>query len=441
MAAFAGRRKARKLPDDGVRNGWYDTLPVPPEARRVRGTVSCDWAVIGAGVCGLAVARRLGELRPDASIAVIEAMRVGYGTSGRNAGFMLSHHSHGGIKHIEVGRRNDRLFFTGYRYLREIVEQHQIRCDWSDWGQIYVAAADEGAAHLDAVAEGFAALNVPTRQVDRDGLQEITGTRFYRRGVRLQGTALVQPAAMMRGLGATLPENVTLYEDSPVTELRSHDGFRLLCPEGEVAAGKLILANHVFAEELGFARHRVVPIATFASLTRPLTEEEKAHVGSEGQFGLLPASPNGSTVRLTLDGRILMRNTLSYARQKRFATDLIAKVESHHRASLRQRWPALADVAFIATWGSIMGFTRNEGGIFGEIADGLYAVLTTDAAPMTRGTASGKLLAEQICGIDSEELSLLQSVPKAALLPPDPILKFVAERRIAKFEASDAEER
>lgn len=441
MAAFAGTRKARKLPDDGARNGWYDTLPPPPEALRVRGTVTCDWAVIGAGACGLAVARRLAELRPDDSVAVIEAMRVGYGTSGRNAGFMLSHHSHGGIKHLEVGRRDDQLFAAGHAYLRDIVETHQIRCDWSDWGQIYVAAAAAGERHLDAVAQGFEALDVPIKQLDRDRLEEITGTRFYSRGVRLRGAALVQPAAMMRGLGATLPANVALYEASPVTELRADDGFRLICPEGEVAAGKLILANHVFAEELGFARHRVIPIATFASLTRPLTDDEKRHVGSEGQFGLLPASPNGSTTRLTLDGRILMRNTLSYARRKRFDPDLIAKVENHHRASLRQRWPALADVGFIATWGGIMGFTRNAGGIFGEIGDGLYAVLTTDAAPMTRGTATGKLLAEQISGIDSAELRILQAVPKAALLPPDPILRFVAERRIRKFESTEAAER
>ena len=441
MAAFAGTRKARKLPEDGVRNGWYETLPPPPEARSVQGTVGCDWAVIGAGICGLAVARRLAELRPDDSVTVIEAMRVGNGASGRNAGFMLSRHSPGRIKDFEVLRRNDRLSSAGYAYLREIVEQHQIRCDWSDWGQIYVSAAEEGAVHLDAVEKGFEDLDVPFSRVDRDGLEEITGTRFYSGGVRLRGSALVQPAAMMRGLGANLPANVALYEESPVVELRAEDGFRLICPEGEVAAGKLILANHVFAEELGFARHRVVPIATFASLTRPLANDEKGHVGAEGQFGLLPASPNGSTVRLTLDGRILIRNTLTYARQKRFGPKLIAKVESHHRDSLRRRWPALANVEVIATWGGIMGFTRNEGGIFGEIGEGLYAVLTTDAAPMTRGNAAGKFLAEQISGIDSEELRILQSIPKAALLPPDPILRFVAERRIRKFETSEAAER
>ena len=50
-------------------------------------------------------------------------------------------------------------------------------------------------------------------------------------------------------------------------------------------------------------------------------------------------------------------------------------------------------------------------------------------------------MAEQISGVDSEELRILQSVPKAALLPPDPILRFVTERRIRRFEASEAAER
>ena len=89
---FSRSRRARKLPDDGPRNGWYETLPPPPPARRVEGAVKADFAVIGAGTCGCAVARRLAELRPDDAIVLVEATRVGYGTSGRNAGFMLDHH-------------------------------------------------------------------------------------------------------------------------------------------------------------------------------------------------------------------------------------------------------------------------------------------------------------------------------------------------------------
>jgi glycine/D-amino acid oxidase-like deaminating enzyme len=432
---------ARKLPNDGVRNGWYETLPPPAEARRVTSTVTADWAVLGAGACGLAAARRLGVLRPDDTVAVVDAMRVGYGNSGRNAGFMLSHHSHGGIKNLDVARQADRLFGCGYNYLREIVETHQIRCDWSDWGQIYVSASREGDAHLDAVADGFDALAVPQDRMDRDELEAVTGSRFYTGGVHVKGAALVQPAAMMRGLGATLPANVALYEDSPVTELRTNGEFRLICPDGEIVAKQLILTNHVFAEEMGFKRYRVVPLGLFASLTRPLTADERGHIGNGEQFGLLPASPNGSTVRLTVDGRILMRNTFIYARDKQFGADLIANAATNHRASIAKRWPALDGVDLTATWGGIMAMTRNEGRVFGEIAPGLHIVLTTDAAPMTRGTACGKLMAEKLCGIDSEELRFAEMIPDAAILPPDPVLRFVANRRLNKIERTEPAER
>ena len=47
----------------------------------MRGKVRSDWAVIGGGTIELAAARQLAELRPDDSVAVIEAGRAGHGTS------------------------------------------------------------------------------------------------------------------------------------------------------------------------------------------------------------------------------------------------------------------------------------------------------------------------------------------------------------------------
>ncbi len=82
---------------------------------------------------------------------------------------------------------------------------------------------------------------------------------------------------------------------------------------------------------MGFKKHQVVPIASCGTLTRQLTHDEKKHVGGDGEFGLLPASPNGSTVWLTADGHILVRNTLCYTRSTRFEDDLIAEMERRHR--------------------------------------------------------------------------------------------------------------
>jgi glycine/D-amino acid oxidase-like deaminating enzyme len=436
---MARHHKASQVPDDGPGNGWYDTLPAPDPAHRLIGEQSADWAVLGAGAVGLAFARRIAELRPDDRISIVDASRVGFGTSGRNAGFMMNAHTHARVKNVDARSRENRLCAYGLELLRHLVESHQIRCDWSECGRIYVAASPQGNAALDLISRGYQNMGEPVRPLDHEEMATLTGSEFYSRGLHAPSSALVQPAALMRGLAATLPDNVTLYEDSPVTAIRRDQKFTLVTPAGELRATKLTLANAVFAEDLGFVRHRIVPMALFASLTRPLTDEQRRGMGVE-EFGLLPASQNGATVRLTRDGRIFLRNTLAYGRRKAFDPDDIARARDNHLAAIAKRWPALAGIALAGTWRGIMGFTRNEGVVFGELGAGLYAALSADVSPMTRGAAAGKLLAEMACGIDSEELAVLQSLPRAAWLPPDPILRFATEHRIRKLERSDSQE-
>jgi len=119
---FSRAKKTKKPPGDDATTGLYGSLP-PPAARVADEQMAIDFAVIGAGTCGNAVPRRLGELRPDKRVAMVEATRLGYGTSGRDAGFMLDHHSHGGMHHLEAVKKNNRLITAGTAYLRESVQQ------------------------------------------------------------------------------------------------------------------------------------------------------------------------------------------------------------------------------------------------------------------------------------------------------------------------------
>ena len=71
--------------------------------------------------------------------------------------------------------------------------------------------------------------------------------------------------------------------------------------------------------------------------------------------------------------------------------------------------------------------------MFGALGEGLYVLMPTDTAPMTRGTVMGTCLAEQIGGVDSEPLRILNSLPDAAWVPPDFLLRWFTERQISKF--------
>ena len=73
------------------------------------------------------------------------------------------------------------------------------------------------------------------------------GTGFYQRGLYTPGNALVNPAAMMRGLARNLPHNVELFEESPVVGFEPRDnGYAIETRNGSVIADRLVLAAGVF---------------------------------------------------------------------------------------------------------------------------------------------------------------------------------------------------
>src|SRR5699024_3524391 len=223
MVADVGRATCRehvvhfdRLPHDSSGCGWYDVLPARPEPIRVYGEQAADWVVLGAGLTGLAAARQLAMLRPQARIALVDAQRVGYGASGRNSGFMidLPHNlnSRGYIGEAQGDQRIIRRNRAAIAFMREIVHTHGIDCDWDEQGKIHAAATRRGASALAEFARGLDALNEPYTKLTAADIERITGSSYYLGGMHTPGTVLVQPAKLVRGLARTLPDNVRVYE-------------------------------------------------------------------------------------------------------------------------------------------------------------------------------------------------------------------------------------
>jgi hypothetical protein len=69
---------------------WFDSLESLPEPEKPSSLPrATDVAIIGAGFTGLWTAYYLKQRRPDLSIAIFEAVTVGYGASGRNGGWCM----------------------------------------------------------------------------------------------------------------------------------------------------------------------------------------------------------------------------------------------------------------------------------------------------------------------------------------------------------------
>jgi glycine/D-amino acid oxidase-like deaminating enzyme len=208
-----------RLPSDDDTCGWVRTLaPRNRPIRRLCGRMSADWVVIGAGYTGLAAARRLSAHFPQQSIVVVDAQRAGESAAGRNSGFAVeispSPNKITGPAEQAYGR-SYRLNMLGLSILREQVREHAIACDWREIGKYQSAAETHHFDRLDTFASHLAELGIPHAILDRDALAARLGTRHYGRAVHTQQTALVQPAALARGLAVALTKDVARCVESP----------------------------------------------------------------------------------------------------------------------------------------------------------------------------------------------------------------------------------
>ncbi|SDL49984.1 Glycine/D-amino acid oxidase [Modicisalibacter muralis] len=423
------------LPRDDNCNGWYQLLDAPAPARRLNTRETADWLVIGAGFTGLAAARRVAELRPGERVVLLEALRVGQGASGRNTGFVIDLPHKRDLEGDDLPRKQKLLSLNraAVSDLKTLTQRHDIDCGWSLAGKYQGAVGERGLKYLDHYEALLRDFDYPYRRLERDELAPILGTRHYAAAIYTANTALMQPAALVRGLGETLPDNAGLYEHSPVVSLtRSGGQWCATTSEGEVRATHLLLGSNIYSQEFGFLKHRMLPVMTFASMTRALTIEEMARFSAAPHhFGLTPADHAGTTVRLTPDRRLIIRNQYRFV--PRYHDDLAERnrIRQGHRDSFEARYPDLAHVPFEATWGGACGLSRNYTAFFGKVGDNAWMSGVHQSVGAARGTISGKLLAELATGQDSAQLSDMLAVSgKPARNPPEPFLSLGVKARM-----------
>ncbi len=414
------------LPNSLRDNGWFETLTEVPPAAPLLGPTEADVVVVGAGFTGLAAARRLGELRPDAHILLLEAGRIGNSAAGRSSGFGIDHahniRSEGFADSAEFEKQQIALNRAGLAYLEEAVTTHEIDCDWSWTGKTHAACTDRGAKDLQHFAATLDRIDEPYELLDADAMVDRLGIDHYHRGLHTPGTALMQPAALCRGLATNLPANVTVHEETPVTWLDAGPPHELWTDGGSVRTPELLLATNGFLAGFGFYRRHLIPVVTWGSMTRPLTDDESASIGGQRTWGVIPAAPSGTTVRRLADGRILVRNVYSYSRHSLAGGRRRQRAGRSHRKAFEARFPGLTDVEFEYTWGGPLSMARNGEPVFGTLAAGIAAAGVHNGTGLSRGAICGKLIAEMMCGEGSDLLDAMLGRGRPNRNVPDPVL-------------------
>lgn len=407
--------------------GWYAILPEQAPAKRLKDDQVADWIVVGAGVTGLAAARRLGEMDPEARVVMIEGYRIGYGASARNSGFIIDTPHLSEKLSAEENICISRLVVAGLKELKGHVWKYGIECEWSPRGHLTAFVEPKRVANLRETARTLKASNEEYEWLDKDALARVVGTRHYHAAVLTPRTVLVNPSAMCRGLGENMPDNVEIFEETPVRRIRAGSPVRIDCAEGSVSAKNVLLTTNAFITKLDYLKRDVFPLIECASLSRELTDQEREGMGGERDWGVT----GYATLRRTLSNRILVRHGTFYSGDFRIHRDMKSRLRASHIEGVRRRFPKLDKLEFDHTWAGVFCMTRNWASFFGRLEQGVFASLGYCGVGLPRGTISGTLLAEHAMGAESDLIRDVQYVSGPKRLPPEPFLGLGVRARLA----------
>jgi len=345
---------------------WLGADPYEPGPALV-GDVTVDVAIVGAGFTGLSAAYHLNQTDPGLRIAVLESEVVGYGASGRNAGFSMTKigmmHSLTATRFGKAKAKEAHLYADrAVTLLKDLVAELDLDCDYEHTGFLWVATSEKYSKRLlkeIALVHrlGITGINL----IDHGELVARVNSPLYRGPAWSEpNTGILNPAKLSRAWGALLRgAGVPVYENTPVRSVEPGPGRqRIRTPHGTVTAGKVVLATNAWSHEFAQLASKQVPVWTYIVLTEPLTDDQLRTIGWRGREGVEDFRDLVHYYRLTKDNRLLMGGRdvgLGDGRGMDFDDSPVTW--ERLRQDVRAIFPGLRDVRFSHAWGGPVSAT------------------------------------------------------------------------------------
>ena len=413
---------------------WINDLTPRTDIKFLEKNEECEWLIIGAGYTGLSAARKLAQLYPNQKIILVDAQLAGEGASSRNSGYLVDTTLNDGFtsnKELDNYKKKSNIYKLGIEAVKKFIKEYQVDCDWNECGKYFASSKLEDQKILENFSETLSKLGFEHKLLFNKDLYKRFGTNFYNVALNTKGGILLHPGKLVRSMIDILPNNVQLFENSPLIKWKKYNDI-VIChfEKGKIKSNKIIFATNGFLKSLGIKSNYNFPITLTASMTRPLTENEFKSIGQPKEWGVLPVRPMGATIRMTKDRRILIRNTAEVHNPFEMSNTNLKKRSIIQRIGIKKRFPQLPDNIIKSSWSGIVSRTRNGSQIFEKIDDNVFAVGGYNGSGIGVGTLFGEQIAIKASKENTREIETIEARKKPTWLPPQPFLNLGVKTRL-----------
>ena len=294
---------------------WSAVTPTAPALPCLETDLDADVAIIGAGYTGLATAYFLAK-EHQLNCVVVEANRIGWSASGRNAGFALQSTGRLGAAAMakrwgeETARRVLKEFRAGLDVVNEVLQESGNPCDRTEEGFLKVAHSDKLVDSMkeanDASVKRF---GTQSRFVSKDELWErFVQSEGARAAIHYADGFCLNPLKYAGVLAELcLQHDVPIFESTPVTSWSKEGDLHVLStPRARIKAKRVVAAGNAYTPKNFHSAlsNRTLPVLTSVIVTDPIGESTSNNPGVKTNQGIMDTRKLKYYYRKLPDNRI-----------------------------------------------------------------------------------------------------------------------------------------
>jgi gamma-glutamylputrescine oxidase len=390
-------------------DSYYAATAHKKDARPpLRDAVQADVCIVGGGFTGISCALELCER--GFSVIVLEAMRIGWGASGRNGGQIVNGYS----RDLDVisqrygepaGRAIGAMALEGGDIIRQRVGKYGIECDLVDGGLFVALTAKQmrGLEHHKKIWAEHGHHDFTL--LDKPGLAPHVASDRYAGGLLDHKGGHIHPLNLVQGEAEAVERlGGKIFEDSRVIAVERTAAPVVRTATGSVQAKYVLIAcNAYIGDLLPEIGHKIMPVSTQVLTTEPLGE---AHAKR-----LLPSNvcvEDANYVldyyRRTPDHRLIYGGGIVYGGQD--PESIRAKI----LPNMLKTFPDLRDARIDFAWSGNFALTLTRFPQMGRLTPSVLFSHGCSGHGVTTTHLLGRLLGEAVAG-KPERFNTIAALP------------------------------